>query len=646
MLYQPFFVVSVLLSVLCLPACGGGGGGGAEAAPAKASTGAIVGIPVLPSGPPAGTACPTAQSTVATGVAAQLALKVSRVSGVAPLAIHFDASSTTSTSTSLPFHELEYRWSFGESGSGTWNYGAKAGSASRNAASGPIAAHVFESAGTYPITVSVTNGVSTVSYSCNITVLDADAEFTGNKTVCVSGVGNFSGCPVGAFQVANSNATTAVFNNLGVGNKRILFHRGETFAVSSVIQINKYGPGILGSYGSGAKPILSLSSGASGIQMSSSATPGMADWRIMDLQFEGNYSNNAAVYGGGSMSDLLVIRNDIRNSKWGLSFSDDSLHLLNNSSYTHPIWSKIFIVDNTINDLVGINNGSNGMYIALERSAVMGNYVNPNNKGEHGIRASYESYTVFSHNEITGIPSGRAFLTLRSPDQGKSTFPTSIYGSHVYSEKNYVSDNKAYGGYTTGMSGVGPINSSSTGRSRDFIWERNLFEGSSTTTTMLTLSGSQITARNNLFNMKNAGVAINTSRMTATPHPTDLWVYNNSVYANNTGYSYIFFVSGGDMTGSTFTFKNNLFYGPSISTYGELIGQSGDVYASIVKSGNTLDANYATNPNFTSTPPTTTAHFKPLSGSYAINSGVDVPVWSDFFGMAFSGAHDIGAVRH
>lgn len=101
------------------------------------------------------------------------------------------------------------------------------------------------------------------------------------------------------------------------------------------------------------------------------------------------------------------------------------------------------------------------------------------------------------------------------------------------------------------------------------------------------------------------------------------------------------------MAGSTFTFKNNLFYGPSISSYGKLIDQAFDVYATIVEDGNTPDANYATNPNFTTTPPTTSAHFKPTTGSYAIASGVDVPVWSDYFGVqTLNGTRDMGAVKH
>ena len=131
---------------------------------------------------PVAGSCAITNTTVASAGGQQLGLNVSRCSGVASLAVFFDVSGTTATSTARPFHTLKYRWGFGDT-------------ASRNEAMGPVAAHVFESAGTYPITVSAFNGTPTVTYNCNITVLPADVEFAGNKTICIYGVGNFCGLP-------------------------------------------------------------------------------------------------------------------------------------------------------------------------------------------------------------------------------------------------------------------------------------------------------------------------------------------------------------------------------------------------------------------------------------------------------------------
>jgi PKD repeat protein len=88
---------------------------------------------------------------------------------VAPLAVFFDASGTTSPLTSNPFHNIEYRWDFGErdvkpgdlnrsppiTGATNWATGSRGGDPLnlRNSATGAVAAHVFESPGTYTVTV-------------------------------------------------------------------------------------------------------------------------------------------------------------------------------------------------------------------------------------------------------------------------------------------------------------------------------------------------------------------------------------------------------------------------------------------------------------------------------------------------------------
>lgn len=136
--------------------------------------------------------------------------------GVAPLYVHFDASTTTAVGlTSIPFHELYFYWTFGDSASGaTWGYGTNAGAALKNEASGPIAAHVFETAGSYTVTLTAyhlsSGGSLTISapVTKTITVTAADTVFAGNNTVCISKVGDFVGAPAGVDYVAKSGTAT------------------------------------------------------------------------------------------------------------------------------------------------------------------------------------------------------------------------------------------------------------------------------------------------------------------------------------------------------------------------------------------------------------------------------------------------------
>ena len=577
-----------------------------------------------------------------------------RTTGVAPLSVFFDATGTSAPVLSAnPFHDFEYRWDFGDETVSAWQRGSGFGTSLKNFATGPLAMHSYNVAGTFTpaLQVRFDTEIATLTLP-SITVAAADAYWAGAKTVLIAFDGDFTGAPADWVKVSSTNAVTAVGDNMGAGDKRFLFKRGGTYASASRVMITQQGAGYVGAWGSGAKPIIDITTTNGGFQLSSGATPTLADWRFADLDIDGGDLTSSAFYGAGSCSDVNIQRCDMHNMKFGLSFSISTLDFLNTPTYTHPAWSKFYVADNTINDMVGAAgtaNGSNGMYLGHERSAFMGNYINPNNKGEHGIRAAYESYCVFSHNEITGIPTGRAFLSLRSVDQGIATFPTSVYGTYVYSEKNYASDNYCYGGFTTGMAGSGPINGSSTGRNRDYIWERNLLVGSDTTTEYLGVVGINITARNNLFVMGAAnGAAMGSSRLDVVPNPTNLWIYNNSVYSPSDAPKLFSVIANqpGDMTASVIYIKNNVMYAPNRTAESSLITNS--VGATVVgESTNSTIAQALVSPNFTTTPPTAPADFKPTAGSYAIGAGVAVPVWADFYGtLTLNGTRDMGAILH
>ncbi|MCR4305088.1 MAG: PKD domain-containing protein, partial [Gallionella sp.] len=142
-----------------------------------------------------------------------LSLVPARTSGVAPLAVFFDASATTDTGvTTRPFHDLEYTWSFDDPGSGTWANGAQPGVSSKNSATGPVAAHVFETPGAYTVTLTAFDGANSATTNTTITVQDPDAVFAGTNTVCVGAtttpVAGANGCPSGAQTVMQSNFAT------------------------------------------------------------------------------------------------------------------------------------------------------------------------------------------------------------------------------------------------------------------------------------------------------------------------------------------------------------------------------------------------------------------------------------------------------
>ena len=640
--------VSGLVSSLFIIGCGGGGEetGGLSANAATSATvpstsnSTVTSAPSTPVVVTGGGQVSGCSSTGATGAIA-VSNVPSRYSGVAPLAVFFDASATTASATTRPFHNLEYRWDFADTASGNWAYGSKAGTASRNTATGPVAAHVFETPGTYRVGIAVTDGTNTVSNQCvEIAVQDPGLEFASAKTVCISRSGNFTGCPSGATQVTSSDADASVASYIGTGNKRILFRRGESFDVSTPIRIAQNGSGMVGAFGSGAKPVMNLIADAAAFSLSSITTPNISDWRFIDMTIQGNDlpGASAGFSGGGSINNTLFARIDVKNVKFGWSFSTSTLNGINNSGFTSPEWDGMFIIDSTVKTLVGADNGSNGMYVCAKRLAIMGNHVDPDQRGEHGIRTCHTDRGVYAHNTIEDIISGRAFLSIRSPDQGSST----LLGV-VYTEKIYVSDNHFFGGNTNGMAGTGPTNQGSTGRIRTQIWERNLFQGSSATTGYLTLLGEDISVRNNIFFMPQ-GDAITGQPLDASPNPTNINIYNNSFYFSGSGNGSVLSLVGGSMTGSTYTVQNNLYYTPGGTTYGSLVTNATGATVTMCTSCNTANAEIRTSPNLTANPPSTAAHFKPLAGSYVIGRGMAVPVWSDYFGVPTSSTRTIGAV--
>ena len=255
----PGVFFATLLAVFGLAACGSGGGGSTTTN---------------------NTNTPSAGGIV-------LSLVPARTSGVAPLAVFFDASATTDIGvTDRPFHDLEYTWSFGDPSSGTWASGAQPGVSSKNSATGPVVAHVFETPGTYTVTLTAFDGANTATTTTNITVQDPDVVFAGTNTICVGATAlptaGTGGCPAGAIAISTNNFAASI-NTYQATNKRILFQRGDTFSVPTSAAITSTGPGILGAFGTGAKPYISIpviGAWATAIKFFA------GDWRVMDLALD------------------------------------------------------------------------------------------------------------------------------------------------------------------------------------------------------------------------------------------------------------------------------------------------------------------------------------------------------------------------
>lgn len=631
------WVAAVVFAVM-VSGCGGGGGSGTGVSPVTDA-----GVPV-PVPPPA---------TCTSGGAGPIAISVvaSRTSGVAPLAVFFDATATTAAGTSAPFHDVEYRWSFGDAGSGFWTQGTRPGVNSRNEATGPVAAHVFETPGTYTVTLTVTNGTTTAIENCvQIIVDDPEVVFNGTTTCVAVGAipvaGGPGGCPAGAAVVQSSDFDGTIAAQLALGKRRILFNRGETFFVNTAAaRINVTGPGIIGAYGTGARPVVQSTGPVSRINVSSNVTPTVADWRIMDLQLDGQGSTGSGVNGSGSASQFTFLRLNIFNIKFGFSFAVTTLDAINTPTFTSPLWDQMAIVDSTISQVVGgAGAGGNAVFMGARRLSFMGNFIDDTTNAEHGLRTPVLIKGVVSNNTIQNIAAGRANITIRSPDfvGGSATIPPG-----TYTEQIVVSDNQLIGGASDGIGGTGATTTLEDGRPRLQIWERNWIRAGAGTQQAISFEGADITFRNNVIDMStsaSAGGARALIVLTANAalDSQDIRIYNNTFFRSDAGVS-TFRAITVQANAINILVRNNLVYGP-LTVGATTINDQGAI--SLNANNNTADGQITVNPLFTVASPSAFTDYGVGPGSYAFGGGIAVPVWSDLYRVNRPvGTIDIGATE-
>jgi len=550
------------------------------------------------------------------------------VAGVAPLYVFFDATATTAVATSRPFHELEYRWDFGDPASGSWTSTPGMPNLSRNADTGPMAGHVFESPGTYTVSLTVLDGAGAATKSVQITVSDPNTVFAAN-TLCVGNsqpVSGSGGCPAGAAVLASSDFDTAINGNIA-SRKRILFRRGDTFSASASANVTVAGPGLIGAFGSGAAPVVNATVNSTIIQLSSGSTPTIKDWRVMDLEINGNSgaATNAFKTEGG-IDQVTLLRMNIHHAHFGVQMSPDTL---DNVGSAHRLWDQWAVVDSTVRNAIG---GAGGyvLYFSGQRVAVMGNVLSDSSAAEHVLRTPYIYKGVFSHNDMSKQAPTKHVVKI----QAASWF---MAAPTVYTEQVLLSDNK----FTAGDGGswtvtLGPMNAQSDERVKQVIVERNWFAPHPAQSQALTLWAQDVTVRNNLFNLTGTAdhVGMVVERRGIEPPPANVHVYNNTFYSNSSGsFSPIRFSEGLGMVA-----KNNLGYAP-LSTSRDMVS------GSAIIQNNTSDTGILLSPGFLGATPVVPADFVLGAASPALNAGAAAPVFSDFFRLdrPQGGAIDLGA---
>jgi hypothetical protein len=442
------------------------------------------------------------------------------------------------------------------------------------------------------------------------------------------------GCPADASGLLQANFDTAVNSSIGAGRRRLLFRRGDTFTSTSGAVIAATGPGIIGAFGSGNAPVVSVTGNNDAIILSDRDTPTIKDWRIMDLEINGNSgSASSGINAVGGIDQVTLLRLNIHHVHRAFGFSPFFLDNANiNATPGHKLWDQLAIVDCAASTIIG-GNGGNGGYIGGQRFSFMGNMIDDSTQAEHVLRLNHVYKGVVSHNTLSNPAPTKGVIKMQA-----HPFDVAPTGA---TELVVIADNK----FTTGALApwtvnMGPQDGVSNETVKDVIVERNWFAPHPGQQVALMIFAANVTVRNNLFNLTGASDqrGVRVDRWGIEPETHDVHVYNNTFYSGSSGS----FLPIGFVIGSGHIARNNLGYAPS-STFPDMVSGTATV------SNNTGDSGILVSPNFTNASGTLSlpTDFGLGSGSNALNQGTAVPVFSDFFllNRPLNGGFDQGATE-
>ena len=431
-------------------------------------------------------------------------LHASRTRGVAPLAVYFSTAGTTSAKFPRVFHHLTYQWDFRDV------------SSRQPRATGPIAAHVFERPGTFDVELTVRQPDGAMRrVTTRVEVLDPDVAFSGQRTVCVSVRGDFTGAPTGARHLKTDSFDTAM-KEFRAG-RRLLFRRGETFVSAKSHLLRTQSLAVLGAFGRVASmDARRIAANSPRIRI---AKPVLkvegSDLTVMDLQFE-SAGAGEVIQATDTTRRFLFLRLATSGFDSPFVLSHDVVEYWKSAAH-----DQMFFVDCRIENFrsVGIYNGG-------ERLVFLGNRI-AGSRTTHTLRIVFCRGCVLQGNDLADPFRTRHILKLHAQQSAR-------YGR--YSEDIVISENRFSCDASWAVT-VGPQNSFSDEAVRNVLIERNLVRARGVTSVGFYINSSDTTLRNNVVVAENARdlSAILVTRRGIEPTPERVEVYHNTLYAPGAG---------------------------------------------------------------------------------------------------------------
>jgi len=447
----------------------------------------------------------------------------------APQYVPIDCTATTGvvTAATNPFSRLEFRVNFGDTAlasdpnGATWANAANT-ALSKNQAYGAVSGHVYQTAGTFTWTVTVSNGTEVRSVSNSNTIAAANDTFDGAATTCYFNTTVGTGCPPDSTEAAATDDFDAaiVSASCNASGKRCLFQRGSTFTASADGDVSTAGVRLIGAYGPATDPlpIINLDAGIHGLNINGAA---VADVRIMDLNFVGDATGlGNAINFSASVSGVTILR-VTSNDTGGAGIVLSGAHTLTGGA----------IQEST---LYNHNNGTI-LFGRFANSVILGNLVGPGNDGaaEHISRFHRLKKVAVSFNTFQDPTATRSVTTIRCDDFAVDGAAADC-NYFIYSDNKLLQGTRATSIFKIEPNGVGI-----DARAYDYLVERNWVKTEAytggTSVVALSIMGQRGAVRNNLLDLDGPTVAgrqgVNLSQASLSV-PEDIGIYNNTVYSN------------------------------------------------------------------------------------------------------------------
>ncbi len=406
-----------------------------------------------------------------------------------------------------------------------WNFGDPLGK--YNTLPGWNASHIYDTPGTYTITLTITNQLGKTSTLTAQVTVTADTR----RSIYVDNAGND----------ANNGATPATAVKtvdraiaLMGSAVRLLFHAGQTFNVDNPISIT-YHDVLIGSYGSGADPVLNRVSGVgtSIVVMYDNASQIV----VQDLTLDSIWKPVGAIAEKMNADGIFPAGVNVAIRRMTFLNLDDGVDNAGN-----PVGT--LVEDCSAPSATGIRGyfiwgqGSDQVYIGNSAA---------NSTREHIVRTVGTVRQLIAYNNFTNLDRRPLGDTL---DYSKGTLELHR-GSY-----NYVVGNKFYDGELR----TGPLGGATEPPNSGTDW--TVVEGNYVNNySMEVLPGTHhLMVRNNVFNITNdTDIAIVPSRDGLTS--ADLSFINNTGITNGTG-GHFLYMYGGSPAGMV-TLRNNLWVAPN-----------------------------------------------------------------------------------